>query len=199
MNGIEKILAHIKSESGAECAAIERTAAEECEQIRAQYAKTEQDEYWKLINDGTKEAERRLERLNSLAVLESKKQVLATQQEMVSEAFEHAAKTLLGLPEELYVRFLARHACAASLTGEETIILSPQDRERVGKDVLEIANETLRANGKTASLTLSDSTADIRGGFILSGGDIEVNCSIDALVAEYRNDLSPDVASILFD
>ena len=198
MNGIERILAHIKSESDAECAEIERAAVDECDRIRAEYAKTEQDEYRKLIDAGTKDAERRLERLGSLAALESKKHVLMTQQEMVAEAFEYAAKKLLQLPDSVYIAFLAGQACAASLTGSETIILSPSDYKRFGTDVLNAANSALLAAGKTAALSLSDETADIRGGLILSGGDIEVDCSIDALMAEYRNELSPAVASALF-
>ena len=199
MNGIEKILAHILKSSDAECAEIEREATGECERIRADCDKTAQEEYQKLISAGTKDAERRLERLGSLAALESKKQVLITQQEMVAETFEYAANRLLELPESEYVAFLAKQACAASLTGVETIILSPSDHQRFGADVLNAANFALRAAGKTASLSLSDETADIRGGLILSGGDIEVNCSIDALMAEYRNELSPAVAAALFD
>ena len=199
MNGIEKILEHIKSESGAECEAIRRAAAEECDRIDAEYAAAEQDEYKKLLNAGTSEAQRRLERLSSLAALESKKHVLATQQEMVAEAFEYAAKKLLELPDSDYIEFLARHASAASLTGEEAIILSPSDRNRIGKKVRDAANSKLSAAGKTASLTLSEKTAGIRGGLILSGGNIEVNCSIDALIAVYRNELSPAVSSVLFD
>ena len=199
MNGIEKILAHIKSESDAECAAIERDAADECERIRSEYARAEKADYGKLMVNGNIDAERRLERLNSLAALESKKQVLSTQQEMLAGAFEYAAKKLYELPQGEYVEFLARQACSASLTGTEAIILSPTDRERIGQEVLGAANGLLASSGKSASLTLSDKTADIRGGLILSGGDIEVNCSIDALIAAHRNELSPAVASALFD
>ena len=199
MNGIEKILAHIQAESDSECEEIERAAAEECDRIRDEYARSEQDEYRKLIDAGTKDAERRLERMGNMAALESKKHVLMTQQEMVTEAFEYAAGKLRGLPEREYINFLAKQACAASLTGTEMIILSPSDYNTVGKEVLNAANSALRAAAKTASLTLSKETADIRGGLILSGGDIEVNCSIDALMAEYRNELSPAVASVLFD
>ena len=199
MNGIEKILEHIKSESDAECEAIKLAAAEECDRINAEFAAAEQDEYKKLLDAGTSEAQRRLDRLNSLAALESKKHVLATQQEMVAEAFEYAAKKLLELPDSEYIEFLAKHAYAASLTGEETIILSPSDHDRFGKKVRDAANSKLKAAQKTASLTLSDKTSGIRGGLILSGGNIEVNCSIDALVAVYRNELSPSVSSVLFD
>ena len=198
MDGIEKILAHIKSESDARCGEIEWSAQEECARIRAKYEAEEQDEYRKLMDAGAKEVERRLERMGSLAALESKKHVLATQQEMVAEAFKHAADGLLELPESEYVAFLANYACKASLTGTETVVLSPGDKTRFGNQVLFTANAALRAAGKTASLTLSDKTADIRGGLILSSGDIEVNCSVDALVDERKNELSPAVASILF-
>ena len=199
MNGIEKILEHISSESAVECGAIAQSASEECERIRQEYAKAEQDQYWELINSGTKEAERRLERMNSLAALESKKHVLATQQEMIVAAFDLAAKKLLELPEPEYVEFLAKLACSASLSGTETIILSPADLTRIGAKVTEAANSILSKTGRAASLTLSDKPADIRGGLILSGGDIEANCSVDSLVAQYKNELSPRVAAELFE
>ena len=199
MNGIEKIIEHIKAKSAAECQAISKSAEDECARIRAEYKQAEQDEYWKAMGAGTKEAERRLERLNSLAALESKKKVLATQQEMIAEAFEHAAKKLLSLPETEYIAFLAKLACKASLTGTETIYLSASDHSRNGQEILSAANYALQATGKRASLTLSGETADIRGGLILSDGDIEVNCGIDALVSQYRNELSPRVANELFE
>jgi len=198
MNGIEKILEHISSESAAECAAIEKSAVEECERIRAEYARAEQDEYWELINSGTKEAERRLQRMGSLAALESKKLVLATQQEMIAAAFELAVKQILELPERDYVDFLAKLACTASLNGTETIILSKSDAARIGKAVLDAANSGLKATGRSPSLRLSDKPANIRGGLILSGGNIEANCSIDALITQYKNELSPQVAKELF-
>ena len=199
MNGIDRILEHISSESEAECGAIAQSAAEECERIRQEYSKAEQDQYWELIDSGTKEAERRLERINSLAALESKKHVLATQQEMIVAAFDLAAAKLLELPEPEYIEFLAKLACSASLTGTEAIILSSSDLERFGSEVLSAANSILSKTGRIASLTLSDKTADIRGGLILSGGDIEANCSVDSLVSQYKNELSPRIAAELFE
>jgi vacuolar-type H+-ATPase subunit E/Vma4 len=197
MVGIEKIIAHIKAESEAECERIDHAAAEECGRIREKYIQAERDEYEKLMNAGTKEAERRLERLRSLAVLEAKKQVLATQHEMIDAAFELAAKKLCSLPE--YAMFLARLAAAAAITGEESIAFSASDFPRIGKDVQSAANAELKAGGKAARLTLSEKTADISGGFILQGGDYEANCSIDALIERYRNALIPEVSAMLFD
>ena len=199
MNGIDKIIGHINSESASECDSIAKTAAEECDQIRADYAKAEQDQYWQLINEGTKDAERRLERLNSLAALESKKHVLATQQELIVAAFDLAAKKLLELPRQEYVTFLAKLASAAAITGTESIVLSASDLQSIGSEVRDAANSLLGKKGKPASLTLSNAPANIRGGLILSGGDIEANCSVDSLVSQYRNELSPRVATVLFE
>jgi V/A-type H+-transporting ATPase subunit E len=47
-------------------------------------------------------------------------------------------------------------------------------------------------------LTLSEETRPIRGGFILSDGDVEVNCAFDVLVRMERERLEKDVADLLF-
>jgi len=108
MNGLEKIIDHIRSASEAECGEISRKAAEECKRIRAGYSRTEQDEYWKYIDEGTKEAQRRGRQLAALADAEANKQILATQQELVDEAFSRAAESIRGLSKSDYARLLSR-------------------------------------------------------------------------------------------
>ena len=106
MDRIDKIIDHIKSESIAECGEIARNAAEECERIREEYSRTEQAEYWKSINIGSKETEQRLSKLSSLADEEANKLISATRQEMLDEAFALAAKKLLELPNSSYQKLL---------------------------------------------------------------------------------------------
>ena len=98
MNELEKLIEYIRAESRAECAEIIQNAESECERIRTEYSQIEQKEYWKSIDSGTKETERRIERLNTLSEMEANKQIIATQQEMIAEAFELAAKKLMELP-----------------------------------------------------------------------------------------------------
>jgi len=121
MNGIDKVIDHIKSEAAALSEEITRSAAEQCERLRAQYAQTEQDEYWKSIDAGTKEAERRMERLNTLAEMESNKQILATQQEMITEAFELAAKKLSELHKADYAALLNRLSMKSGTSPEDVV------------------------------------------------------------------------------
>ena len=108
MNGIEKIIEHIRLQSEEQCRDITRKAFDECQRIKAEYAQAEQDEYWNRIDAGTKETEHRMERLKRLAEMESNKQILATQQEMIAEAFDLAVKKLAQLPKNQYSELLKR-------------------------------------------------------------------------------------------
>jgi len=138
MRNIEKITEYIKTQTIAECEEISRTAAEDCERIRAEFNQAERDEYWKFIDIGTKEAERRLESLKELAAAEAKKQIDALQTEMLDEAFTLAAGQFLGLPGADYKKIL----------------------KKLG---------------------------------------IDTECGPDALLARYKDELTPDVISALFD
>ena len=132
MNGLEKIIEYIKADSDAQCAEIERDAAAECERVRSEYAKKEQDEYWKYLGVGAKEAEQRLAQLNELADHESKRQIILTQQEMVDAAFSLAAAKLTELPENEYIELLAKYGADPELSAEDFIA---QFREDMTSDV----------------------------------------------------------------
>jgi V/A-type H+-transporting ATPase subunit E len=49
-----------------------------------------------------------------------------------------------------------------------------------------------------ASLTLSEKTAAIDGGFLLIYGEIEENCSFDALFSASRENMQDQVNAFLF-
>ena len=51
----------------------------------------------------------------------------------------------------------------------------------------------------TGLLSLSEETRNIRGGFILVDGPIEVNCAFETLVRLQREKLEKQVADILFE
>jgi vacuolar-type H+-ATPase subunit E/Vma4 len=120
MDGIDKIIEHIKHESDARCLQIAREAKDECERIRTEYFRVEQDAYWKAINAGSKETEKRLARLNELAAKEADRQIETLQREMLDEAFALAAIKLRELPEKDLQRLLAAHEKA----GAEEVIAS---------------------------------------------------------------------------
>ncbi len=196
MNGLDKITARIEQDGQKEIDDALGAARAEASEIAAKYADQARAEADEVLSRGRKAADERGERLDSMAQLDCRKAILAAKQEMLDEAFDRACEELKSLPEDKSVALLAGLAAKASVTGREKLIFSPADRNRIGKAVVLAANGKL---GKNAALTLSEETRPMDGGFILSGGDMEVNCTFSTLVRLQRGALSGQVAKVLFD
>ena len=195
MDGIEKIIDRISSDAQREIDDVLAAAQAEAAEITAKYqaqAKAEADD---ILARGEKAAAERGERLASVAQLECRKEVLRAKQEVVEEAFQLAMKKLTHLPQEKCVALLADLAAQAASKGTEALIFSAAAPARLGKAVVVAANQKL---GDKGQLTLSQETRPMQGGFILSDGVVEVNCTFETLVRLQRNTLSTQVADVLF-
>ena len=193
MNGIEKIIDRISGDAQAEIDAVLNQAKAEAAEITARYeaqAKAETDD---ILARGKRAAAEREERLVSVAQLECRKAQLAAKQEVIDASFKLALEKLLALPEDKYVALLADLAVQAAPSGKGKLIFSQTDRARVGKAVVLAANEKL--NG---SLTLAEETRPMNGGFVLSDGRVEVNCSFETLVRLQKAELTGKVTGVLF-
>lgn len=227
MEGIEKITAKIVQDAQAEIARMNQETDEKVRSI-AEAAQAQADkETAETLARGQRAAQERLERLKSAAKMEQRKLELAARQEMLAQAFDLALEKLCSLPEEEYVQLLTRLVLEASTTGREQLVFSPQDRARVGKQVVVAANEAMVKQvapelpdaitdtkvgaflGKvvnsttamvtgTGMLTLSEETRPMKGGFVLVDGDVEVNCAFETLVRLQREKLEKEVDQVLF-
>ena len=185
-----------------------------------------QQEANEIVEKGRMAASERLERLNSASQMERRKLELAARQEVLGEAFALALEKLCTLPEQEYIALLTRLALEASSSGKEQLILSQKDRAAVGKQVVMAVNDALvkeRApslpeevtrskvgafvdklvHNTTAAvtgtgLTLSEETRDLKGGFIMVDGDVEINCAFETLVRLQREQMEKKVADALF-
>ena len=196
MDGIEKITGRINEDVQREIDALTADARREADEITARYQAQADRESAEIVERGRKAAAEREERLGSVAQLEARKLELAAKQEMLQRAFDAALEKLLTLPEEQYIALLSALAVKAARTGKEQVILSQKDRTRYGKQAVTAANEKL---GDKGHLTLSQESRPIKGGLILSDGDVEVNCTFETLVRLQRGELDREVAKVLFD
>lgn len=228
MDGIEKITARINADMDQEIAQLKAQAQQQSDAILAEARAQAQSLEADILSKGQKAADERLERLQSAAQMETRKLTLGAKQEVLGEAFDLALQKLCSLPEEEYVALLTALAVKASSTGKEKLIFSQKDRSRIGKQVVVAANELLVKDrapelpssvadskvgaflGKvvnnttaivtgTGLLTLSEETRNIKGGFIMVDGDIELNCAFETLVRLEREALEKDVAKVLFE
>ena len=199
MKGIDKITSRILADAEAECAAVRKESDERIAAVKAEAEKKAQDEYWRLVREGVKDTEQRVQRMDRTARLEAKKSVLNMKQEAVSRAFDLAREKIAELPERDYVGFLARMAGEAAVTGQEEVVLNARDAATVGAKAVKAANELLAKRNLPGMLTLSAETREMSGGLVLKQGDIEVNCTVDTLLDLSRGELAARVAEVLFE
>lgn len=194
MKGTEKIIAHIRSDAKEQADAILAQAEQQCASIRAEYDAKAKELYREKIRTGTKDCQDRVDSMERIARMESKKGELAVKQQMVAAAFNKAFEMLTSMPQDEYTAFLAGLAAKAAVTGDEELVLNARDKAAVGQAVVKAANEKL-ANG---ALTLSEAAGDFAGGLILRRGSVEVNCTVELLVELARGEMSSDIAKMLF-
>ena len=195
MDGIEKITGRIAADGQKEADAILAEARRQAGEIAARYDAQAKKESEDIVSRGRRAADERVERLAGVAKLDARKLELAAKQEMLKKAYDLALEKLENLPDDQAVALLAQLAVEASSTGREQVILSQKDRARYGKAAVTRANERL-GEGR---LTLSEQTRPIRGGLILSDGDVEVNGTFETLVDLQRGEMDRQVAKVLFD
>ena len=102
------------------------------------------------------------------------------------------------MPQADYVAYLAKLAAQAATTGTEALVFNAKDQAACGQAVADAANALLAQQGKQARLTVSPATRDLRAGFVLQQGDIEVNCAVETIAELCRSDLAAQVAEVLF-
>ena len=112
-------------------------------------------------------------------------------QEITEKYEDQARQQLTQLPREKYVHLLVQLAVKNG-AGTEEIILSPEDTP-LGQQVLEGAN----AQGR--HFRLSAEQRPTGGGLILKQGSVECSCTFPEILRQLRQEMSGEVAAILFD
>ena len=198
MVGIEKISARLEAEAIADAARLAEETRGKCDSLRDEAEKKAQELYWQCIREGTRKTEERVQLLAKTANMEARKSLLNCRQSIVDEAFRKAETRLRELPEGGYVAFLVDQVLKAAETGREELILSASDLAVYGSAILSKANTALAALGRTAALTLSEQPGDFSGGFMLKNGSIAVNCTLESLMAQARQEQTAQVVAELF-
>lgn len=198
MKGTEKIIAHIMADAQSEADAILSQAGQQCEEIRATYARRAEEAYGEKIRAGVKACQEQVDSRERIVKMELRKDTLALKQEMVSKGFERARELIAQLPSDKMSDFLARLAADAAVTGDEQIVLNARD-VKIGEAVVKKANALVAEKGLKGALSLAPNTGDFDGGLVLSRGNIQTNCTLELLIEMCRGELSATLAGVLFD
>lgn len=175
---VEKILSSAKSEADSIIKSAERQA-EEMKHDAEQKAKA-------VFNDT-------LERGNNSLEHSEKQQILAEKQRLLSKSIAEAAEKIKEISDKEYFNFmkslLKRYITDSELHG--VLLMNENDIKRMTPDFKSMLDEEY----KNIEIGTDNS---VKSGFKVKCGDIEDNCTIDALVEAEADYLKEKIGSILF-
>jgi len=196
--GAGRIITRILDDAGAKAESIQKEAAEKAEGISAEAKQKAARRKEHILEQARKDSEEQKRRIIGVAQLESRKEMLAAKQELISEAFDKSLEELTMLDDSAYLSIIKSMLLNLVESGRETVLCSAGDLKRIPGNFWEDVNNELAGQGKKGELTLSSEPRDIMGGFILQDEGVEVNCSFESLLAMQRDELEPEVAAVLF-
>ena len=193
MSGLDKIIQDIKAQTDAK---IDELMAAAREKADAVIAKAQEDAD-KTVKEAQTKAEREsaqvVERAHSSAQLKQQKMILSRKQELIDQVMEKAKETILGQSDSDYFDMIKKMVSRFKLPEPGTISFAKKDLDRLPPGLKESVAEAVGAD-----VAVSEQPANIDGGFVLSYGGIEENCSIDAIFRSEREGLQDCISDILF-
>ena len=148
-----------------------------------------------ILEKAEREAISRKERIISGAELQARNESLEAKQKVISEVFELTVEALCNAGDDDLKEFVKETILNSDVLGKQNLILNDAGKKVINEGLITEINREL---GGKASITLSEKTGNFKGGFILEKDGIEINNTFEALVNSLKDDLSLEVAKVLF-
>lgn len=131
-------------------------------------------------------------RRDIVARLDVNKLHLDAQRHLIQDVFEGSLEKLRSLGKDEYLGFCKRLLKNAVDTGDETMILVKDEKyiDQAWLDSFNAENNT--------KIVISKDREDFSGGFVLSKGRIDINCSWEMLMQAAQEKLETEVVRRLF-
>ena len=190
MTSREKILAEIRDGAQAETEKIIADAENRAAEIIAAAKAEAETEAEKIKAEAEKKAELIINSGKSSAELLKRDTALKCRRELIEKALTAVTEAVMAYGDKVYFDFLLTLIKREKLCGKGEVYLSAKDKNR---DTAAFKSEL-----NALDITLSDTFADINGGFILKYCDIQINGELSALIREKRDQLVDEVNKTLF-
>ena len=219
MTGLEKIIERIQADAREHASQTLQNAEQEATALAKEYATRSEQLRARIEQEGLEAAQAMLNAARAETEKTHTEILQATRTALIDEAFDRAQKEICDTDYGKYRELLGALLTSALLEQHRTeqqsiafgdevepfesfeVLLNAADRERFGAQIVADVRRTVERRigaEKAKKILLSESTADISGGLILRFGDVELNCTLDVLMADIRRELTPRVTRILF-
>ena len=190
MTSSEKILAGIIAEAEKTAKEIIIDAENKAEETVTDKARCAKMQALEITAEADKKAALIESTGDSAAQLILRDAALSKKRELIEKALNEIVDSINSYDDKIYFDCLLRLAKKNTMSGKGEMLLSARDLSRDKGDFVKSV--------EALSVTVSDTTADINGGFILKYGDIIINCELSAVVREKRDEITDALNKALF-
>ena len=194
MAGLDKIIGEISLSSDALVKELLDKARDEAREITTKA----EEEAEASVARIRRESETRLSdsraRAQSAAQLARRQLLLQEKQNLIGTVIDKAKQKFLEMPDAQYFDAVLKLAKKHALKQDGEIIFNERDKKRLPANFV----QSLTGQLEGGALKVSEKTAPIDGGFILSYGGVEQNCSVNALFEEGAETLQDKIQALLF-
>lgn len=194
MAGLETILEKIAEDSKTQCADLTAKAEREADAIRSQAREDASAAASAMLARAKTQADILMQKAESAAKTTRSRAVLAEKVAMISEVLSQAAERIRQLPDAEYAAVIKKLAVKHAKNGSGILRLSPADAARLPAGFEADLNAALSGKGSLRLETAQQKS----GGFVLVYGDIEQNCTLDALIDSMQDALKDKIRQVLF-
>ncbi|NLC44359.1 MAG: hypothetical protein GX783_08755 [Clostridiales bacterium] len=196
MPGLDKLLSHIESTAQDIANAKLEQASQQAEELILEAENKAREESRRRLQESSVEVTDIIKRAKSAASLQKRKAILSAKQQIILKKIHRTRDMLKSMPPEEYFELIRKMVAHYSLPKDGAIIFSKYDQERFPADLENQLNELVQSKG--GSLKFSAEDRPIDGGFILVYGEIEENCSFEAILSSKEDILQDKVNKLLF-
>jgi len=146
------------------------------------------------IQHATLTGEEEYKRVIANTMLECRKNILSTKVKVINDVFDKVLDYLVNLPKDKYVDFLFVLSKKFFTKGENNIILNENDKNEIGKQLI----EKIQSELKDVKVVISEESNKSLGGLIVKNGSVQTNLTFEAILRIEREKLESEVVRLLF-
>ena len=196
MSGLDKMKARILEEAQSTVQEILDKAKADADAAVQAARESAEAEAAKILERAKRDAADYGVRVDSSMDMQRKQAILAAKQEVIGGVLEAAYETIMNLDDAKYFEMLEKLLEKHALPEAGAICFSAKDLGRMPAGFPDKIKNIAASKG--GSLTVSEKPEKIDGGFLLVYGGIEENCTISAVFASRREEMSDQVNRLLF-
>lgn len=193
MAGVQSIVDQIINDAKKQADSISEAANRQTEENDLNALKRTDEMILEIQKKAEADCQEEERRFRAIMDLESRKELLSKKRMCIDEAFEKAKQKILHLEDSRYSSFLFGLLKNCGLDGG-AIWYSKRDERFFDAAFIKKAKEEINGGIETGGVRES-----LESGFILVCGDIQINCSLDSVIKQTREELESHVARILFE